>query len=83
MTSDRRDHGWRTSRTEVDVMHVYPTGDVIEHSLDDQGDCLCGPLAELHQDTPVGDVYLYRHHSLDGRELHGLADRRLQEGTDE
>lgn len=48
------------------VVHVTPTGDLIEHSLDDE--CACGPSSEpvKRDDGSVGWVIV--HHSLDGRE---------------
>lgn len=45
-------------------LHVVPVDDVIEHELD--AVCPCGPTPELARMSP--DIYLYKHHSLDGRE---------------
>lgn len=50
-------------------MHVYPTGDHIEHVISETEDCPCGPRTEAvkRNDGSVG--WLHVHHSLDGREL--------------
>lgn len=50
-----------------DVMHVYPTGDLIEHDTAGDG-CACGVTVEPvpREDGSMG--WLYVHHSLDGRE---------------
>lgn len=49
-----------------DALHVVPTDDLIEHT--DDPDCTCGPQPELVMQDG-GDVWIYTHHSLDGREL--------------
>lgn len=52
----------------IDDVHVYPTGDLIEHDTDG-GDCLCGPTTEPVP-RPDGSMgWLVKHHSLDGREF--------------
>jgi hypothetical protein len=49
------------------VVHVYPTADLIDHETND-GDCLCGPSVEPVP-RPDGSMgWLTIHHSLDGRE---------------
>lgn len=47
--------------------HIVPMDDLIEHTIDADS-CVCGSLVELVE-TAAGDVYIYRHSSLDGREL--------------
>lgn len=44
--------------------HVIPVGDLIQHSDEDDGSCVCGPTVE-HVEP---DGWLYTHHSLDARE---------------
>ena len=50
-----------------DVIHVYPTKDLIDHKTVGD-DCLCGVTIEPvpRDDGSMG--WLYTHHSLDGRE---------------
>ena len=50
-----------------DTVHVYPTGDHIEHWTDDDS-CVCGPTTEPvpRDDGTYG--WLVVHHALDGRE---------------
>jgi hypothetical protein len=57
-------------------VHVYPTGDHIEHVISETEDCPCGPRTEAikRNDGSVG--WLHVHHSLDGRELKEQADER-------
>jgi len=51
-----------------DDVHVYPTGDVIEHDVGG-GECPCGPSTEPVP-RPDGSMgWLIKHHSLDGREF--------------
>lgn len=47
--------------------HVYPVDDLVEHNTNGD-DCVCGPTWVLLNDGE-GDVWLLRHHSLDGREM--------------
>ena len=48
---------------DLDVRHVYPVGDDIDHEL--QGtECVCGPQMILEGGARLVVV----HHSLDGRE---------------
>jgi hypothetical protein len=49
----------------VNIVHVEPVGDLIEH-VDE--DCVCGPEVEpvFAEDGSCG--WLISHHSLDGRE---------------
>lgn len=61
----------------MNVRHVVPNGDLIEHDADSFGTCVCGPdvrpiIAGMVTETTtvvrhVGWVVI--HHSLDGREL--------------
>lgn len=50
----------------ADHVHSYPVDDLIEHEL--SPDCVCGPACEPvpREDGSFG--WVYRHHSLDGRE---------------
>lgn len=50
----------------MDVLHVVPLGDLVEHMADD--DCVCGPTTRPveRDDGSVG--WLMVHASLDGRE---------------
>ena len=49
-------------------VHVYPTGDIIEHDTETDA-CVCGPTIEPvpREDGSMG--WLITHHSLDGREF--------------
>jgi hypothetical protein len=54
--------------------HTVPEHDLIEHDLDAEGDCICGPAMDLLREHPVfdgEDGWWYVHNSLDGRELNG------------
>lgn len=55
-----------TARQATGPLHVYPTGDVVEHELTD--DCVCGlrMATAWAGDRIVGLIAI--HHSLDGRE---------------
>lgn len=44
--------------------HVVPVNDLIAHSEDDDGECVCVPDVEY-----VNERWSIVHHSLDGREL--------------
>lgn len=58
-------------------VHVTPTNDAIRH--EDSADCPCGPevIPVEREDGSTG--WLYRHHSLDGREAcEGLVDAARQ-----
>lgn len=50
--------------------HVYPIGDLVEHDIDSDGDCVCGPRIEP---VPIDDMgglgWMFVHASLDGREI--------------
>lgn len=48
--------------------HVVPEGDLIDHRVEDDGECVCGPRTEpvKREDGSMG--YAIVHHSLDGRE---------------
>jgi hypothetical protein len=52
-----------------DTLHVYPTGDHIEHDTDSElATCACKPRMEAHS-TPTGIIsWLIIHNALDGRE---------------
>lgn len=48
-------------------LHVVPQDDLIEHRVDADGDCLCGPRTE-YVETEAVTGWLVIHHSLDARE---------------
>lgn len=50
-------------------VHTYPLGDVIEHLVDKDGDCPCGPTVEPVTADDGSVNWHYVHHSLDGREF--------------
>lgn len=54
-------------RDTEDEVHVSPLNDLVEHEFDG-AECACGPDAECHTQEDGPDVWLYTHHSLDGRE---------------
>ena len=56
----------------TETLHVVPIDDLIEHQTDGD-ECICGPDCELVQRDDAPDMYLYSHHSLDGREIHETA----------
>jgi hypothetical protein len=47
---------------------LHPLDDLMEHDVDGEDHCVCGPRVEpvLRDDGSNG--WLYTHHSLDGRE---------------
>jgi hypothetical protein len=49
--------------------HVVPTGDLIVHDINTDGDCVCGPATIPVEAAHGGFGWVYQHHSLDGREL--------------
>ncbi len=54
------------------TVHVYPTGDLVEHDTDG-GDCICGPTTEPVMRNDGSNGWVVVHHSLDGREAHEVA----------
>lgn len=50
----------------MDVLHVVPLGDLVEHESDD--DCVCGPTTQPVQRDDGSTGWLMIHSSLDGRE---------------
>ena len=49
--------------------HVHPLSDLIEHDIDSDGDCVCGPVVEpVPTDDAGGLGWMFVHSSLDGRE---------------
>lgn len=48
--------------------HTRPLRDAIEHDVEDDSDCICGPTYELLVAADGSDAWLAIHHSLDGRE---------------
>lgn len=49
--------------------HVTPSNDLIEHVIDWDGECVCGPECIPVPREDGSNGWLYVHHSLDGREL--------------
>lgn len=63
----KRAAGWRVDAELADLeVHVRPVGDAITHDF--HPDCLCGPMPEPHINSVDDVVWIYTHHSLDGRE---------------
>lgn len=54
-------------RDTEDEVHVAPLDDLIGHEFE-AGTCVCVPAAECRTQDDGPDVWLYTHHSLDGRE---------------
>jgi len=53
---------------DITEAHVVPTDDLIAHVSD--AECICGPDCEPVEKADGSFAYFYRHHSLDGREMH-------------
>ena len=53
---------------EWEEAHVTPTNDLVEH--ESSPDCICGPEIKPLKRDDGSVVYVYLHHSLDGREAH-------------
>lgn len=51
----------------VQPVHVWPEADLVMHDLDDDGSCVCAPIAVAvaRDDGSVG--WMFRHTALDGR----------------
>ena len=58
-----------TFKGRLNMVHITPLDDLIEHVMDDADGCVCGPAVEIVTYPGHPDVYHYQHHSLDGREL--------------
>lgn len=52
----------------MDVAHVIPLDDHIDHEADDE--CPCGPETRPVKRDDGSIAWLHVHHSLDGRERH-------------
>lgn len=50
------------------TLHVSPIGDLIDHVMDLEGACPCGPTTEAVFDRDGAAGWMIVHHSLDGRE---------------
>lgn len=46
---------------------AHPLNDVIEHDVDGQDACACGPLVEPVQRRDGSIGWVYTHHAVDGR----------------
>lgn len=62
--------GWCCHLQEPGYVHVHPLRDLVAHTFDRDGECVCGPTAERLEDDDGGDAWMWTHHSLDGRERH-------------
>lgn len=51
-----------------DHVHVVPVGDLLPHTEDPDGNCICGPALERVEREDGSDGWLITHHSLDNRE---------------
>jgi len=61
---------WIAIQTARGLAHVHPEDDLIEHELDPDANCICGPYTEFVPGAPDGsNSWIITHHSLDGREL--------------
>jgi len=51
------------------IVHLVPVSDLIEHDVDDEQFCVCGPGSEwlIADDGSHGKIIV--HHALDGRDL--------------
>jgi hypothetical protein len=58
--------GWLRTGDDLE-QHVIPVDDLIDHE-DDQG-CICGPAMALVKRPDGSACWLYKHPSLDRREL--------------
>lgn len=72
---------WRFVCIEPHIAVVYPEGDLIEHHLDGEDGCVCGPAVEAIPCKDGSVSWMYTHHSLDGREERerAAAEEREQE----
>jgi hypothetical protein len=50
-------------------MHVYPVEDLIEHNVEEDDACICGPRTTPVKRDDGSMAWVITHHSLDGREL--------------
>jgi hypothetical protein len=50
------------------ILHVSPVNDLIQHVVDDDEDCPCGPRAEVVFRADGSCGWIIVHHALDGRE---------------
>lgn len=48
--------------------HVVPRGDLVEHTVTEVGECVCGPRDQSVVGDDGSTVWVTVHHSLDGRE---------------
>lgn len=53
----------------ADYVHVMPIDDLVEHELDDDGECPCGPEVQPVEREDGSIAWLYLHNALDGRDL--------------
>lgn len=61
--------GWeRIEGLTFGTVIVHPLADLIEHDIDGEDRCPCGPRVEPAPRPDGSFGWLYVHHSLDGRE---------------
>lgn len=47
-------------------IHAVPVDDLVEHEVNEDGDCVCGPKVRLVE-TEQGDQWIVTHQALDRR----------------
>ena len=57
---------WALVGEDSDRPHIFPIGDLVEHTVAE--DCVCGPAEELLVNQETGDRWVLVHHRLDGKE---------------
>lgn len=62
------DHFSDVAAEDITEAHIVPVDDLVEHVS--EADCICGPDCEPIERSDGTFAYVYRHHSLDGREAH-------------
>ncbi|WP_375425477.1 hypothetical protein [uncultured Friedmanniella sp.] len=60
--------GWLAHTEDGDHVHVTPFNDLLEHEVDDDGSCVCGPTIEPAPRNNGSYGWSIIHHTLDGRE---------------
>lgn len=58
----------------LDIYHVIPAFDLIEHEEDNEGSCVCGPTP-VKVESEEANSLIYLHNSLDGREVNNVQVR--------
>lgn len=61
--------GWETWTKDAGAhVSVTPLLDLVSHSEDPDGECICGPTVSLERCDDGTEYWQIVHHSLDGRE---------------